>query len=131
MYVSLFRLLHFANKPIVGDILLLPSTKWSRYMPELHADLQVCLLPHVNADIVKPCPKFCDKEYVRIQGPMMARIDAIIVLDALRPDQEQEWIRKINSTQLGIVEMTILPPSPQGDFKMLSSKVKQSHNIYV
>jgi hypothetical protein len=113
MYVSLFSLLRFATKPIVGDIVTLPAKRWSRSMPEkLQQHCYVGLLTRVNADVIQPSPKVtCVMEDLQILGSdtMLARIDAVFALESLTPQEENQWLKQLNSTQMNIVEMTILP----------------------
>lgn len=119
--MSLFRSLCFATKPTVGDVVTLPARQWCRSMPRnLQQNCYVGLLTRVNANLIQPSPKVtCVMEDLQILGsdPMMARVDAIISLEALRPEEEDEWFKKLHSTQMNILEMTILPLTNGSDNK--------------
>jgi hypothetical protein len=103
MYVSLFKILKFTTKPRIGQLVILPASKWSRSMPgDLQQHCHVAMLPRVNSHLVHSCEKL-----EIIDDPILAKIDAIIVLDPIYTQQEEDWL-KLQINQVHIVELTII-----------------------
>lgn len=109
MYVSLFCSLELENKPIVGDIVLLPGLGWSRTISEnLYPYGQIGMVPLVPTEIIHPNENFIFDNLQISSETSKFRIDSINVMEALYPEEENRWLENLNRPYLTIVELTIV-----------------------